>query len=400
MKLTKKQAQKFLLNRHGLAGAPIFKGKDGCLAFFRRVCCVQYDPVDVCGRNADIVLHSRVEGYDKALLDTLLYQDRALIDCFDKNLAIAPIEDFTALRHERLSSGEAGAYEHFVTDAVRGMVPQIRQLIAERGYISSKEVDTGEKITWMWGHQTSLPRAVLEYMYFRGELIVHHKKGTNKRYGLTRDLVPAKILEAPLPFNSEEERLAWHVKRRISGVGMLWNKAGDAYLGLRLKAAQRAVAFAKLQKNREIFEVAVEGLKDPLYILEGEREALETVLSKTQKDVHNGDRTEFIAPLDSLMWDRKLISTLFDFEYKWEIYTPKVKRKFGAYTLPILHQGEFVGRVDAARRGKQLVINNIWMEDGFQLSGEIKTAVEACLERFAVFNGCEAVDYYVPQKVL
>ena len=31
--------------------------------------------------------------------------------------------------------------------------------------------------------------------------------------------------------------------------------------------------------------------------------------------------TELIAPLDCLMWDRRLIEALFGFAYKWEIYT-------------------------------------------------------------------------------
>ena len=393
IKLTKRQAQQFLLSRHGLIGKPIFKGKDGCVAFVQRVSCIQYDPVDVCGRNADIVLNSRVEDYKKEYLDTLLYQDRKLIDCFDKNMAISHIDNFPILRNERINSGDAGAYEHFVTDAVMGVMPQIRQLIKERGYISSQEVDVGEKITWFWGHQTSLPRAALEYMYFLGELIIHHKNGTNKSYALTQDHIDAEILNAATPFSNEKERLAWHVKRRISGVGMLWNKASDAYLGLRLKSAQREIAYAELLKNDDIFEIAVEGLNVPLYICKSEKSDLESCMSISQKEMHNTTRTEFIAPLDSLMWDRKLIHALFGFEYKWEIYTPKVKRKYGAYTLPILHQGEFIGRVDFSRNGKELVINNIWMESGLSFTGELKTAINTCTERFAKFNNCETINY-------
>ena len=398
MNLTKEQACKFILSRHGLVGKPIFKGKDGCMSFFHRVCCVQYDPVDVCGRNADIVLNSRVEGYKKEYLYALLYQDRKLIDCFDKNLAISPIENFSILRNERLNSGDAGAYERNVTDAVKGAMPHIRRLIKERGHISSKEVDMGEKIPWFWGHQTSLSRAALEYMYFSGELVVHHKKGTNKSYALTEDYIPAEILNISMPFANEEERLAWHVKRRISGVGMLWNRASDAFLGLRLKSTQRGLAFAKLLKDGEIFEINVEGLKDSLYICEDERNTLESILSGPSKGTSDASRTEFIAPLDSLMWDRKLIYALFGFEYKWEIYTPKVKRKYGPYTLPILHQGEFMGRIDVSRKGRELIVNNIWMENNLPLTGDVKTAIDACIQRFAAFNGCQGESIYATKS--
>jgi len=381
MRLTKVQARRFLLHCHGLLGEHIFHGKDGIMTFFGRTGCIQYDPVNVCGKNADIVLHSRIGGYEKSHLDELLYKDRVLIDYFDKNLCILPIEVFPVFLQEKLSGGYAEAYARQGGEAVRQIEPLIRQLIDERGHISAREVNIDKNVDWFWGVPTSLPRAALETMYFRGEFIIHHKTGTNKSYAFTKDHVPADILGAPMPYNTEEERLAWHVKRRIAAVGMLWNKAGDAWLGLRLKASERAVAFAKLLTDGEIFEVSVDGIGS-LYICESDREILEYVLSQ---EVF-APRTEFIAPLDNLIWDRKLIAALFNFQYKWEIYTPADKRIYGAYTLPILHGDALVGRIDAARRAKELVVNNIWMEDGKLPASELKTAIEDCVRRFAEFN--------------
>ena len=385
MKLTKKQAQQFLLKRHGLIGKPIFKGKDGCLEFIRRVCCIQYDPVDICGRNADIVLNSRVSDYKKEYLAELLYSERKLVDWFDKNLAIVPIEDYGILRNVKIAGAYAEAFNARLNDSIRQTMPGIRKLIKERGFVFSKDVDTGEKIEWDWGALASPSRAALESMYFLGELIIHHKKGTNKSYALAKDHIPEQILNTPMPFSNEDERLAWLVKRRISGVGMLWGKASDAFLGLRLKSAQRATAYAQLLKDGEIFEVTIEGINVPFYICTNEKDELESILL-SPAETHNAPRTEFIAPLDSLMWDRKLIQALFGFEYKWEIYTPKIKRKYGAYTLPILHQGEFIGRIDACKNGKELVINNIWPENNLTFSGELKKSINACIKRFAKFN--------------
>ena len=93
MLLTNKQARQFLLRRHGLIGERVFKGKEGVMAFIKRAGSIQYDPVDLCGRNADIALHSRVCGYTKEILEELLYKERRLIDYFDKNLSIFPVED-------------------------------------------------------------------------------------------------------------------------------------------------------------------------------------------------------------------------------------------------------------------------------------------------------------------
>ena len=88
--LTNRQARRFVLRKNGLLGGHIFRGKAGALAYVRQAGCVQFDPIDVCGRNADLALNARVGGYRKQMLDDLLYRDRALIDYFDKQLAILP----------------------------------------------------------------------------------------------------------------------------------------------------------------------------------------------------------------------------------------------------------------------------------------------------------------------
>jgi len=391
MKLSVKQARQFLLRHHGLLGKHLYDGKTGIMSFVRRVGCIQYDPVDVCGRNADLILNSRVKEYKKDMLAELLYKDRLLVDYFDKNLSIFPVEDLPVFLEKTTTGGFAEAYDDRGGDAVKQAAPKIRQLIKERGHISARDIEFGETIEWFWGNMTSLPRAALESMYYRGELIIHHKTGTNKSYALMKDVIPAEILSAALPFSTEEDRLAWHLKRRIGAVGMLWNKPSDALLGLSMKAAERAAAFLKLLADGTIFEIAVDGLKDPFYIREGDRALLEEVLSKKAYP----PRVELIAPLDNLIWDRKLIIALFGFDYKWEIYTPKEKRKYSAYALPVLCGDEFIGRVEAVRKDKQLVLNNVWSESGKPFEGKVKADFERCVDRFARFNeceGCEGID--------
>ena len=64
--ITNRQARQFLLYKHGLLGEHKFSGKKGVMDFAHQVGCIQFDPVDVCGRSADIVLNSRVKGYTNA----------------------------------------------------------------------------------------------------------------------------------------------------------------------------------------------------------------------------------------------------------------------------------------------------------------------------------------------
>ena len=91
--LTKKQARSFILAKQGLLGRNRFSGKDGAYAYVRQAGCIQYDPVDVCGKNAELTLQSRVKGFRKSMLADLLYKDRLLVDYADKELSIWPAED-------------------------------------------------------------------------------------------------------------------------------------------------------------------------------------------------------------------------------------------------------------------------------------------------------------------
>ena len=116
----------------------------------------------------------------------------------------------------------------------------------------------------------------------------------------------------------------------------------------------------------------------------------EPILKEVQSGQKYKARCEFIAPLDPFMWDKQLIKTLFDFEYGWEIYTPDVKRKFGAYVLPILYGDRFVGRIEAIndRKEKTLLIKNIWYEEDVRQTKALSTALDRRINQFAKFNQC------------
>jgi uncharacterized protein len=88
MQITKIQARRFLLAYQGLLPPRKLKGKTGILAFISQVGCIQYDPLDIVGNNPDLVLQSRVQGYRREMLKELLYEDRKLLDGWDKMMAI------------------------------------------------------------------------------------------------------------------------------------------------------------------------------------------------------------------------------------------------------------------------------------------------------------------------
>ena len=382
--LTNKQARRFLLKKHGLLGAHRFTGKRGVPEFIRQAGCIQFDPVDVCGKNPELVLQSRVKGFTKRMLYDLLYKDRALFDYFDKQLSILPIEDWPYFGRARQWHREYG-YNRAETGAVAG---QVKQAIRERGPLSSADLELTEKIHWPWG-KTKLSRAALESLYFQGDLVVHHKKGTVKTYDLAEHHIPKELLTAPEPLPDGFAHLKWRVLRRVGAAGLLWDKPSDALLGVGgLKAGERAKIFSSLLDEGKILPVTAEGVNVPLYVLSSDRELLDTV------DKPARARCELLAPLDNLLWDRKLIKALFGFGYTWEIYTPEEKRRYGHYVLPLLYGDRFAGRVEAVndRKGKTLLIKNIWYEDSFRQTDKFRMALDGCFERFARFNECERIE--------
>ncbi len=388
VKLTNKQARQFILLKQGLIDEYKFTKEQGICDYIKQAGCIQFDPIDVCGKNPELVLQSRIEGFSKDMLYKLLYIDRKLIDYFDKNMAIFSIEDwkyFSRLRAEIEQNGRS-------KDEVNAVKDEIKLIIKEKGFASSKDINFNKQVDWSW-NPTSLSRAALETMYFRGELIIHHKKGTNKYYALADEYIPSKILNADDPCVTLEEYLEWRIQRRIGAVGMLWNKPSDAWLCIHeLKRNKRKYIFEKLMEEGKLIEILIENISEPFYCLSEDEPLIHNVLLNNSFK----GRTEFIAPLDNILWDRKLIKKIFNFEYKWEIYTPVTERKYGYYVLPVLSGENFIGRIEIVndKKSKQLLVKNLWFEENTTYTDELRDNINDCINRFSVFNNCESVEWW------
>ena len=383
MELNLAQARRFLLAKNGLIGGHRFRGKKGALQYVRQAGCLQFDPVDVCGRNADLCLLSRVQGYRREMLEELLYRERELIDYFDKQLCILPVQDWPCFARTRA---------HFDAQVrsraqIEAAAPRVLEEIAARGPLCSRDIALEEKTDWYWS-DTRLSRAALEALYFRGDLVIHHKERNVKFYARARDVLPAALLEAPDPFPDETARLRWWVERRVGAVGLLWNRPSDAFLGMRLKAAQRERAFAELEAAGRLVPVRVQGLAPLLYAQAQDLPLLEDVAAGKRY----APRTEFLAPLDAMLWDRKLIEALFGFAYRWEVYTPAEKRRYGHYVLPVLRGERFVGRIEAVRQRGVLLVRALWPEPGARGTPALRRGVEAAAQRLCTLNECARAD--------
>lgn len=389
--ITRDQARQFILCRQGLLGKHRFIGKDGAYQYVRQAGCIQYDPVDVCGKNAELTLQSRVKGFRRQMLSALLYRDRLLVDYSDKELSIWPSADWPYFSSYRERSAEHGRHFPGIPELEQQAVAYIRK----HGPVSSDTLPIEGTVFWHssihwsghWEKESPAARSVLEQLYTDGTLLIHHKSGSRKFYDLASRHLPADLLSAPNPCADETAFLDWRIQRRIGAVGLLWNRRSDAWLGIDMTAEQRDASFGRLESGGIITAVRVEGLRFPLYLLSADLPLLETVTAET---ADTSARLEFLAPLDPMLWDRKLIEALWNFHYSWEIYTPAVKRKYGYYVLPMLYGDRFIGRIEpkADRKAKTLTVSNVWMEPGIRQTKKISCLIDRAVQRLAKLNDC------------
>ena len=390
--ITKEQARRFILSKQGLIGSYRFIDKAGAYEYVRQAGCIQYDPVDVCGKNAELTLQSRVKGFSKKMLQELLYEDRKLVDYADKELSIWPAEDWPYFSSYRERSLELGK----TFKGLKSLEKKAIAYIKENGPVSSDTLPIEGEIYWHssmhwsgnWHKKSQAARSVLEQLYTDGVLIIHHKKGSRKYYDLAEKYLPEATLDAKNPCKSDEEFTAWRVLRRIGAVGLLWDKNSTAFLGIDINAEKRKHILETLMSQGKICPIEVQGIKQTFYYRSEDDPLMQSIISEVA-DLK--PRMSFIAPLDPLMWDKSLIQTLWDYQYSWEIYTPAVKRKYGYYTLPIIFGDRFVGRIEAVpdRKNKVLEVRGLWWEQGVRQTKKMNSALEKTLSKFAKFNDCD-----------
>ena len=394
--ITKPQARRFILSKQGLLGQHRFIGKDGAYQYVRQAGCIQYDPVDVCGKNAELTLQSRVKGFTKKTLADLLYKDRLLVDYSDKELAIWPREDWPYFAGYRARSREHGKTFPEIPELEEQAIAYIRK----QGPVSSDTLPIEGKIFWHssmhwsgnWEKDSLAARSVLEQLYTDGVLLIHHKSGSRKYYDLAEKYFDSELLQAENPCQDEASYRRWRILRRIGAVGLLWNRPSGAWLGIEMTSAERQEDIAALEAEGRIIPVEVEGIRGPLYMLAENLPLMEAILADA---VDTKPRLEFLAPLDPMLWDRKLIEQIWGFQYSWEIYTPAVKRKYGYYVLPMLYGEDFIGRIEVAadRKNHVLVVKNIWFEPGVRRTKKLEHAIEMSVKRLARFNDCKEVSF-------
>src|SRR3954462_5097767 len=110
-----------------------------------RLGSLQFDPIDVAGRNHDLTLNSRIAGYRRAWTDDLLYRERVLYETYNKMLSIVPTAEMPWYRVTWDRSRES----HAATFGGQGaLVDGLLERIRAAGPRASTAVEPRAAIDW------------------------------------------------------------------------------------------------------------------------------------------------------------------------------------------------------------------------------------------------------------
>lgn len=339
----------------------------------RRMGVLQIDTIHIVARSPYLVLWSRLGDYRPAWLDELLAEG-SLFEYWSHAACFLPIEDYALYRPTMFSKREPGANWHRWRSQNEAVVRQIHDHVREQGAVRSSAFarTDGKSGTW-WSWKPA--KMALECLFYQGELMIARRENFQRIYDLHERVLPGWS-DANLPTPEAIRRtFLLRAVRALGAVPARW--ATDYYRQPRRRIAHE---LAEIARSGDLLAAKVEGWDEPVYIhpdhAELARRAADGELRPTV--------TTLLSPFDPVVWDRDRAVGLFDFFYRIEVYTPAAKRAYGYFTMPILHRGRLVGRLDPkAHRGKGVFeVKGIHLEPGVpitdELSGELAQAIRRC----------------------
>jgi len=87
-------------------------------------------------------------------------------------------------------------------------------------------------------------------------------------------------------------------------------------------------------------------------------------------------RTALLSPLDRLVFDRKRLSEVFEFDYQLEMYKPAATRRWGYWAMPVLHGDRLVGKLDATADPEVGLLRVDALHEDEPLTAAARAAVE------------------------
>ncbi len=400
--------RRLAITRQGLAGgadALVGGGKRASVgvgdvvALVERLGYVQLDPISVVERSPLLVLWSRLGPFDRQLLDEALFGSRALFEYWSHAASIVPTSDLPIHRlRMRTADARWGSRVRDFLDGNAALQKDVLGRLATEGPLPAQAFG-GARVRWEssgWTDGRDVDR-LLDFLWIGGQVVVAGRSGGRRSWALAEQWFDAGSAGAVTDLD-EPEVVRRQVERsvRALGVGSVKQIVSHYNAGRYPNVAEvlREMVAAGALVPVSVHAAGPDG-KPGGAALKGEWFVHADDVSLMERVEAGGfeGRTVLLSPFDNLIIDRARAELLFDFEYRMEIYVPKVKRRFGYYVLPILHEDRLIGRLDARSDRKSGVLQILaWhAEPKAAKSVRVAKAVSRAIEELATACGLAAV---------
>ncbi|MFZ9731126.1 MAG: winged helix-turn-helix domain-containing protein, partial [Ilumatobacteraceae bacterium] len=306
----------------GIARTRTTSSTSDALAVIKKLGVVQIDSVNVLVRSQELPLFARLGDHDRAAIPKATARG-SLFEYWGHEAAHLPV-DLQPLFRWKMDAARTGKAKHWGLTSFyednKSYVNRVLKHVEQNGPVTARSLSTRteKKGTW-WDWDEA--KTALEYLFLTGQLM-SRGRGTDfaRIYDTPERVLPSRVLNAPTP--SEHDARKRLLVRSAVALGVA--TAGDLADYYRQRPAIAKPLIAELTEEGVIREVVVDGWKEKAYV---HRDA--TIPKQIRA-------TALLSPFDSLVWCRPRNERLFDFHYRIEIYTPKPKRRFGYYVLPVL----------------------------------------------------------------
>jgi uncharacterized protein YcaQ len=358
-----------------------------------RVGVLQIDSVNVLQRAHYLPLYSRLGPYPTGLLDRAAYGPHRrrngagapgptafsgrLFEYWGHAASYLPVELYPLFRW-RMNRDHIWAEVARIAGERPKLIDWVRDEVAANGPMTAAELEAdAPRRSGNWGWNWSDAKIVLEWLFWRGEVLVAARNsGFARLYDIPERVLPADVLATPVPETPDAHRALVAFSAAALGVG---NEV-ELRDYFRLPPAGTRAAVRELVDSGELVPVTVEGSSKVSY------------LHRDARIPRRVAAATLVSPFDPIVWHRDRTERFFDFRYRIEIYVPAAKRVHGYYVLPFLLGDRMAARVDlkADRQAGVLRVPGVFAEPGAPV--HTASALAAELVRLAGWLGLDRVE--------
>ncbi len=339
---------------------------------------LQIDTISVVNRSPYLVLFSRIGPYETVWLEQLLAQGK-IFENWSHEASFLPIEDYQYAAARFAEPKPWRARSRVFIENHQEKAAELMELIRANGPVRSADFERETPRSGGWWSERKHEKLILEGLFADGRVMIVRRENFQRVYGLREMVIPDWEDHHAASLDDADDFM---VAKSVEALGVATNRwIADYY---RMPVARATAALKRLLESDTILPSEIEGL-GRAYVHQSNL----MLARKAVKGKLDPQRTVLLSPFDPIVWHRLRASELFGFDYLIECYTPAEKRIYGYFTLPILHRGALVGRLDpkAHRARGVLEVKALHLEPGFVPDDRFVSELAETLTGFAEWHG-------------